>query len=259
MKSNYWFEAEEVSAIKNGYEVVKKLSLKLKYKENVLILGPNGSGKSSIIDLINRNIYPIERENLNFKILNKKLINIWELRRKINTVNNEIKSRINSHLKVHDLIISGLYGKYCYVNNPTSNDLEITKKLIHQMSLYKISMKEYGSLSEGEKQIAIIARAIVNKPKILILDEPSVNLDIKAKLFLIKKIIELTKNGITILCISHDIDMITENYSRVIFLKNREIIADGDPNEIINAKNINKLFDININVIKNSNKWSIIK
>ena len=259
MSSNYWFEAEEVSAIKNDYQVVRNLSLKLKDEENVLILGPNGSGKSSIVDLINRNIYPMEKRHSSFKILNRELINIWELRSNINSVNNEIKSRINSHLKVYDLILSGLYGKYCKVKNPNSRDLEITEQLINQMSLSKISMKNFGSLSDGEKQIALIARAIVNNPKILILDEPSINLDIKSKLFLTNKIIELSKKGICILCITHDIDMITENYHRVILLKDREIIADGKPNEIINTNNINKLFDINVKIIKHSNKWSLIK
>jgi len=60
--NNYWLEAKNVTVLKNGYEVVKNLSLKITNKERVIILGPNGSGKSSIIDLINRNIYPLEKK-----------------------------------------------------------------------------------------------------------------------------------------------------------------------------------------------------
>ena len=96
MTNNYWLEAKNISCFKNGYEVVKDLNLKLKYNENVILIGPNGSGKSSLLELINRNIYPVIRKDTVFKIFNKELINIWELRKKISSVTSDLKSRINS-------------------------------------------------------------------------------------------------------------------------------------------------------------------
>ena len=69
MKNKYWLEVEKVTAIKNGFAVINNLSLKIKNKERVLILGPNGSGKSSIVELINRNIYPTEKKNLSLSYL----------------------------------------------------------------------------------------------------------------------------------------------------------------------------------------------
>ena len=82
MDNRYWFEAKNISCIKEGYKVVKDLNLKLRYSENVILLGPNGSGKSSLIELINRNIYPIDGKDVSLKIFNKDLINLWELRKK---------------------------------------------------------------------------------------------------------------------------------------------------------------------------------
>ena len=116
MSKDYWLEAKNISCLKNEYEVVKDLNLKLKYNENIILIGPNGSGKSSLIDLINRNIYPVIKKDTVFKIFNKELINIWELRKNISTVSNDIKTRINPRIKVFDLIISGLYGKYCKIS-----------------------------------------------------------------------------------------------------------------------------------------------
>ena len=106
MTNDYWLEAKNISCIKNDYEVVKDLNLKLKYCENVALIGPNGSGKSSIIDLINRNIYPVIKKDTIFKLFNKELINIWEIRKKISTVNYDVKTRINEKLTVLDLINS---------------------------------------------------------------------------------------------------------------------------------------------------------
>tara|TARA_Y100001968_G_C19417596_1_gene749841 strand:- start:1341 stop:2120 length:780 start_codon:yes stop_codon:yes gene_type:complete len=255
--NKYWLEAKNITAIKNDYKVVNNLSLKIKNKEKVLILGPNGSGKSSIVDLINRNIYPIEKKDSTFKLFDQRLINIWDLRQRISTVNNDVRLRVNQNLSVIEIIISGLYGKFCKIKNIKNKDINTAKNLIKKISLKEISYKKFINLSDGEKQITLIARAIINNPKILILDEPSNNLDIRSKIFLINKIRELSRYGTNILCITHDIDMITNDYNRIILLKNRKIIADDKPELIMKSKNINKLFDIKIKLSKHKTNWSI--
>ena len=259
MRNNCWLDIKNTTAYKNDYKVIKNLSIKLFDKERIIILGPNGAGKSAIVDLINRNIYPIVKKDSYFRIFNDELIDIWKVRKYISTVNNEIKLRINKHLKVRDILLSGLYGKFCKINNPKIEDLIKVKELIEKMLLNDIADKKFGYLSDGEKQISIIARAIINNPKVLILDEPSVNIDLKSRIFLIKKIQDLSQLGICILCITHDISIITKDYNRVIFLKDREIIRDGKPSELMTNKNINQLFDIDIKLIENSNSWDICR
>ena len=257
MRTNCWLDVKNTNAYKQNYKVIKNLSIKLFYNERTIILGPNGSGKSSIVDLINRNIYPLVEKKSYFKIFNEELIDIWKVRKYISTVNNEIKLRINKDLKVKDVLLSGLYGRFCKINNPKIEELNKVKELIDKMFLNDIADKEFGYLSDGERQISIIARAIINNPKVLILDEPSVNLDLRSRIFLVEKIKNLSQLGICILCITHDISLITKDYSRLIFLKDRKIIRDGKPSELMNSKNINQLFDIDIELIENSNSWDV--
>ena len=139
MINDYWLEAKNISCLKNKYEVVKNLNLKLKYNENVVLIGPNGSGKSSLLDLINRNIYPVLKKDTVFKIFNEELINIWELRKKISTLSNDVKTRLNPKLKVFDLIISGLYGKYCKIFNISEEDIFLAESIINKMLLKNLS------------------------------------------------------------------------------------------------------------------------
>ena len=259
MRTNCWLDVKNTTAYKQGYKVIKNLNLKLFYNERIIILGPNGSGKSSIVDLINRNIYPLVKKNSYFRIFNEELIDIWKVRKYISTVNNEIKSRINKGLKVKDILLSGLYGCFCKINNPQEEDLIKVNIMIEKMSLNDIANKKFGYLSDGEKQISIIARAIINNPKVLILDEPSINIDLKSRIFLTKKIQNLSQLGISILCITHDITFISKDYNRVIFLKDREIIKDGKPNLLMNSENINQLFDINIKLIEGKNCWDVYR
>ena len=259
MRTNCWLDVKNSTAYKQDYKVIKNLSIQLFYNERIIILGPNGSGKSSIVDLINRNIYPLVEKESYFKIFNEELIDIWKVRKYISTVNNEIKFRINKDLKVKDILLSGLYGRFCKINNPQKEDLIKVKELINKMFLNDIADKKFGYLSDGERQISIIARAIINNPKVLILDEPSVNLDLKSRIFLIEKIKNLSQLGISILCITHDISIITRDYNRLIFLKDRQIIKDGKPRELMTSKNINQLFDINIELKENSNSWDVFR
>ncbi|ABM71982.1 possible ABC transporter component, ATP-binding domain [Prochlorococcus marinus str. MIT 9515] len=259
MTSDYWLEAKNINCFKNGYEVVKDLNLKLKYSDNVVLIGPNGSGKSSLLELINRDIYPVIKKNVVFKLFNEELINIWELRKKVSIVNSDLKTRINPKLKVFDLIISGLYGKYCKITDKSKKDYLLVENLINKMSIINLSQKYFSHLSEGEKQIVLIARALVKKPDILILDEPIANLDLKSKFYVIDQINELNKLKTTIFCVTHDISMITEMYNRIIMLKDRTIIADGTQSETMINKNINNLFDINIELRRHKETWHIYR
>ena len=257
MNNGYWFESRNISSFKNGYEVVKDLDLSLKYNENVILIGPNGSGKSSLIELINRNIYPVLKKDTIFKIFKKELIDIWELRKKVSTVNNDIKTRINPKLKVFDLIVSGLYGKYCKISSKSDADISLVINHLRKNGLTKLSQKYFSQLSDGEKQIVLIARALIINPEILILDEPIANLDLKSKFYVIDQINDLSKLNTNILCITHDISMITEIYNRIIMLKNRVIIADGSQCEVMNSNNINNLFDINIEIHGSKGNWNV--
>ena len=257
MVNNFWIEAKNINCFKNGLREIKGLNLKIAYSENVILIGPNGSGKSSLIEVINRNIYPVIANESKLKIFGKELINLWELRKRISTVNNDIKNRINPNLQVFDLILSGLHGKYCYVQNKSERDSYKVEKIMKKMNISNLSNKYFSYLSDGEKKISLIARALIKKPDILILDEPIANLDYKSKFFVVDKINELSKLNTRIFCVTHDISMITRIYDRVLMLKDGKIIADGNQNKVINSENLNELYGIDVEVTKNNGLWSI--
>jgi iron complex transport system ATP-binding protein len=255
--NNYWFDAKNINCFKNGFRIIKDLNLKISYAENVILIGPNGSGKSSLIEIINRNIYPVITNESKLKIFDKEHINLWELRKRISTVNNDIKNRINPNLKVLDLILSGLYGRYCYIQNKSKRDSYKVEKIMEKMNISNLSKKNFSYLSDGEKQISLIARALIKRPDILILDEPIANLDYKSKFFVFDKINEISKLNTKIFCVTHDISTITKIYDRVIMIKDGKIIADGPQNKIINSGNLNKLYGIDVEVTKNNGLWNI--
>ena len=141
MVNKFWFEAKNINCFKGGFRVIKDLNLKIANSENVILIGPNGSGKSSIIELINRTIYPVIKNGTIFKIFNEEHINIWDLRKKISVVNHDIRTRVNPKLKVFDLIKSGLYGRYNIISNKSEKDDSLVEKLLNKMLIEHLSQK----------------------------------------------------------------------------------------------------------------------
>jgi iron complex transport system ATP-binding protein len=160
-------------------------------------------------------------------------------------------------MQVFDLILSGLYGRYCYVQNKCERDSSKVEKIMKKMNISNLSKKYFSYLSDGEKQISLIARALIKSPDILVLDEPIANLDYKSKFFVVDKINELTKLNTKIFCVTHDISTITKIYDRVIMLKDGRLIADGPQNKVINNENLNRLYGIDVEVTKNNGLWNI--
>ena len=143
MVNKFWFEAKNINCFKGGFRVIKNLNLKIAYSENVILIGPNGSGKSSLIEIINRNLYPVVANESKLKIFDKELVNLWELRKRISTVNNDIKNRINPNLQVFDLILSGLYGRYCHIQNNSEKDSNKVEKIMNTMDISNLSNKNF--------------------------------------------------------------------------------------------------------------------
>ena len=260
MPTKIWLELTNIDVIKDKKFLLKNINLSLKEGEVITLLGPNGSGKSSFIGLINRTLYPVIKKDSHIKIFGKELINIWDLRKNISYVNDELSQRINKNMLTKDLIQSGLYGTVGInkIDKISNIDISTTEKVIHQFGLDTISNEKYHNLSDGQKRNALIARAMVNKPKVLILDEPTINLDMKSLLKLLEILSKLILSNVTILFITNKIDSILKETNRILLIKEGCIIADGKPENIMTSEIINNLYDTNIELLNINGNWRVI-
>ena len=252
-----WASFKNINVYIDQKVILSNINIKLNHGDNTVILGPNGSGKSTFLKLFNRSIYPINSRNSSLKLFNKENINIWDLRRKIGFLFKEMEQRVIKGVRLYDLIASGFSGTF---NSRYSILLSETEKkkienLINDWELNNIIDKEFQSLSDGQKRRALIARALVYEPSILVLDEPFCNLDIKSNFILNKNLNHLINNSLNIVYVTHSLESILTSTNRVILIKEGRIINDGKPNEIINSDILSDLFQISINVIKEGDYW----
>ncbi len=253
-----WLEIKNVDLYYDKRKVLKNINFSLPIGENTVIIGANGSGKSTLIKTICKIQYPFFKKDSHIKIFGYKNMNIWNMRSKISFVITELDQRLKKELSVEDLILSGFQGTFGLLNrNLIKEDQIISMQKTLNLLGIKFQNKFYSELSDGQKRLALIARAVVIKPKVLILDEPSSMLDVKSNYQLMHTLSQLTKEGITLFYATNDINNIIKDVSNVIFMKEGRIILQGNPNNVINSSNVSRLYNYNLGVTNVRGYWSL--
>ena len=252
-----WANLKNIDVYIDQKNVLSNINISLNFYENTLILGPNGAGKTTLLKLLNRSIYPITKINSSFKLFNEENINIWDLRKKIGFLFKEMEQRINNGVNLYEVIISGFSGTFNSRYSELLSEREKLKidKLINEWGLSNIIYNEFKSLSDGQKKRALLARAMVYEPNILVLDEPFCNLDMKSNYILTKNLNKLTDKSLNLLYITHNLESILPKTNRVILMKDGKIFRDGRPSDLLNSKILSALFNIPINVIEQDGYW----
>ncbi len=220
----------------NKHFVLENINLKIFSNEFLTIIGPNGSGKSTLLKTILGIIKPA-----------RGIVNIFGYKNGkypkglIGYLPQHNSQNINFPAKVFDVVMMGRYPLIGYCKFPKEEDAEIVENCLELLNVKHLKDKNFHQLSGGEKQRVLIARALSTEPKLLILDEPSVSLDIIAQKDLYDLLNNLKNQGISVIVVSHDIGVIT-SYADKIACLNKTIHYYGKSGEIISSDVISKVF-----------------
>ncbi|MBN1539685.1 MAG: heme ABC transporter ATP-binding protein [Candidatus Thermoplasmatota archaeon] len=225
-----------------GAPVLEKVDLSVKKGEMLGILGPNGSGKSTLIKLVSGALAPDRGQVL----LDGKDISRTkrrEIARKLAVVPQE--TDLVFDFTVREVVSMGRYphlGRFQF-DDPHSK--KILEGAMGITGVVRFADKPFSKLSGGEKQRAIIARALAQEPKVLLLDEPTKNLDVRHSLDIMSMVRKMNReNGLTVIVVVHDLDLAARFCSRIILLKNGKINKDGPIDRVLTPENIEQVFDV---------------
>ena len=233
-------------------EVLKELSLDIDENKLTGIIGPNGCGKSTLAKNI---IKYINGKFESFKIMDT---DIRELsHKKIAQLISYIpqKSTIISNISVFDYV---LLGRFPLLKNSWDNysekDYKIVENNINLLNIRELKDRNIETLSGGELQKALLARALAQEAKILLLDEPTSALDLNNAVEFMKilKNISIQKE-ISVIIIIHDLNLASLFCDSLIILKDGKFVEKGSPKEVINEKNIKSIYNLDCKVCYNEN------
>jgi len=237
-------EVQNIAFSYDGVRVIDGVSFRVEDGEFVGVIGPNGSGKTTLLKLLSK---VLGADSGNIKIKGKEISRISnkELARIIAVVPQE--SHVLFPFTVREIVLMGRYPHLGALAFEHREDFRIAEEMMRTTDVAQFADRLITEVSGGEKQRVIIARALAQEPAAMLLDEPTAFLDIKHQIDvheLLKALNE--KRRMTILCVSHDLNLAARYCKRLILLDRGRVAADGTPREVLTPENISRVFGVNV-------------
>lgn len=240
-------EIENLSVKLDNKLILDNVSLSLQHPVFASIMGPNGAGKTTLLKTILGIIKPISGK---IHLFGKNVLDSpSEARKLVGYVPQRDKIVRYVPLRVVDVVLMGLVSRKSIPRIVTEDERESSFEALEFVGMSDYAFELFSNLSGGQQQRVLIARALISKPRLLLLDEPFNAIDANAQTSIVELLNKLKiNNNISILLVSHDINMIVEYIDVLIFL-NRKIIAAGKPYEIFRDDILRLVYGKGVKVI----------
>lgn len=242
-------ELTNVTAGYDAQDILQGISLRIDKGDFTALIGPNGAGKSTLLyTLIG---YLLIRSG-DIRI-NGKSLKLWhkkELAKVIALIPQE--TVLPFDYTVEEMVLMGRYPWLEMMQGYGRQDVEIVQTVLQKLELDKLAERFYSQLSGGEKQRVLLARALAQQTDIILLDESLSQLDINHQIEMMQLLSEINlKEGKSIVLISHNLNLAANVCSRMVFLKQGRLIAQGSPQQVLTQAHLKELFDLDVTLQTN--------
>ncbi|MGA4764889.1 ABC transporter ATP-binding protein [Streptococcus infantarius] len=239
-----------VSLERQNKKLLNNVTWQVNKGEHWAILGLNGSGKTSLLKLITAEYWTSQGS---VEVLGNKFggTDISNMRTKIGIVGSFIAERLSPHMLAEKIVLTGKYKSSILYTEYGEKELEEARQMLISIGGEHLLGRIYASLSQGEKQLLLIARSLMESPEILILDEATSGLDLFAREKLLTQIEQITSlpNAPTIIYVTHHAEEITRSFTHVLLLKKGQIIAEGPKNEVLTETILSDFYDQKVSIV----------
>ncbi len=253
-------ELDHISLSRNGALILDDVSLTVGRGEHWALLGPNGSGKTTLLNIITGYLWPMSGT---VRVLGGLYgsIDIRAMRRRIGLVSSALFERVPSGETFADVVLSGRFASLGIYDDTDDADRERAAEIVRFLGCGAIEGRRYGVLSFGERQRALIGRALMADPDILILDEPCEGLDLNAREIILGTLDTLiAKNGPTLLMVTHRVEEIPPGITHAIVLSQGRVLASGTRGETITSDTLTRAMGVGIEVMpRNGRLYAVMR
>lgn len=220
---------ESIISIKNvsfsysgGVNVLENLSFDIYKKDFIAIIGANGSGKSTLLKLILKELNPSDGE-IFISSTNIKNFKEWDTIGYVPQIN--AGNIPGFPITALEIVTLNLYNKMGFFKFSRKSHIELAKRALSQVNMLDFANTPINKMSGGQQQRIMIAKSLINNPKILIFDEPTTGIDKESKDQLFKILTHLNRiHGITILLVTHELEIMKDNLTKVVEIRDKKVV-----------------------------------
>ena len=250
-----FLELRQVNVARGDRVVLHDIDLTIRAGEHVAILGPNGCGKSTLILAMTCQIYPIVQPGMSVRIFGRDRWDLTQLRRHFGVVGagllgTDLPGERTAVTTGLDAVIAGFFSASTLWPNlhVTAEMRDRAAEALERIEASHLAAQLVGEMSAGEKRRILIARALVHRPRQLLLDEPSNALDLAAQRELRDTLRRLAAEGTGLVLVTHHLGDILPEIERVILMSAGRIVADGPRERLLTAPRLSELFNTPVRI-----------
>lgn len=235
---------EHVSLHRSHQELLTDINWQIKEHEHWGLLGLNGAGKTLLIQMITGTIWP---SNGKLEVLGQVFgeSSIPELQKRIGWVSSALQYQIRPYELTEMIVLSGKFASIGIYQEYGDEDLQRAKSLLKSFGAKKLIGKKFQVLSQGERQIVLICRALMAEPELLILDEPCNGLDLFAREELLSSISKLAEEEAapSLLFVTHHTEELLPMFNKLLMIKHGQVFAQGDRSDLFTKDNLTAFYE----------------
>ena len=239
-------EASGIHVELGGQAILRDVEVTVRRGEVVGLVGPNGAGKSTLLRVVTGMLRPsagtvaIEGDALG-------TLARRELAMRVAVV--QQLPEAPPTMRVRDLVLLGRHPHLGLLARESRHDFDVVAEAMRRAGCDRFADRELGSLSGGERRRAFIARALAQEATLLLLDEPTSNLDAHAQVEILELVADLAAGGSGVLLIVHDLTLAAAYCDRVVLLDRGEVVAEGPPSEVVTSEHVQRVYGRGVTVL----------
>ncbi|MDQ6421095.1 ABC transporter ATP-binding protein [Paenibacillus sp. LHD-117] len=254
-------DIQNISWERGDETILSGMNWQVKRGEHWCLLGLNGSGKTTLLNMINGYIWPTTGK---ISVLGHAFgeYDLRELRKRIGWVSTSLQQKLYGSGEALQIVLSGKHSTIGVYDELQESDLDRARSLMQSLGCERLMNRAYQTLSQGERQRVLIARALMNNPELLILDEPCTGLDIFAREQLLSMIgtIAGEENPPTLIYVTHHVEEILPCFGHSLLIKQGKVFAADRTEELMSPERMSEFLDVPVHIERmNGRYWLSVK
>lgn len=241
--------------------ILRQIDWRVREGEHWCLLGLNGSGKTTLLNMINGYIWPTVGQ---MAVLGKKFgeFDLRELRKSIGWVSTSLQQKLYGSETAFKIVLSGKFATIGLYDQTDEADTQKAEALMQSLGCAALMQRTYDTLSQGERQRVLIARALMASPKLLILDEPCTGLDVFAReqlLYMISSVAE-QEQAPTIIYVTHHVEEILPCFTKTLLIKDGTVFAASSTDDVLKTDTMSAFFGVPVRIEQHDGRnWLTVK